>query len=70
MSLLNTKQRKSIVREAKRMIREKEKDFENLQSGEKEAILDRYVEIVCKTKGWELSDFYFEESKKLEKILQ
>lgn len=67
--MLSTKQRKNIVREAKALIKKEVKDFDSLLSGEKERILDNYIDQVCEQKGTTLSHFYFEEGKKLEKIL-
>lgn len=66
---MTTKHRKNIVREAKRLIKIEDKDYHTKPSGEQEAILDHYINKVCVQKGWDFSHFYFEEGKKLEKIL-
>jgi hypothetical protein len=67
--MLNTKKRKNIVREAKSIIKLEVDGFDDLPVGERESILDRYIEKVCEEKGTTLIHFYFEEGKKLEKIL-
>jgi hypothetical protein len=66
---MTLKHRKNIVREAKRLIKKEVKNYETLLSGQKEAILDEYIDKVCIEKGWSLSHFYLEDGKILEKIL-
>jgi hypothetical protein len=67
--MLNTKKRKNIVREAKFLIKLEIDGFDDLHVGERESILDKYIQRVCEEKGTTLNHFYFEEGKKLEKIL-
>ena len=67
--MLNTKQRKNIVREAKALIKKEVKSFDSLLSGERESILDCYIQLICEQKGIDFIHFYNEEGKKLEKIL-
>jgi hypothetical protein len=67
--MLNTKQRKNIVREAKGLIKQEVKSFDSLPSGKRESILDSYIRLVCEKKGIDFIHFYTEEGKKLEKIL-
>jgi hypothetical protein len=69
-SPMNLKHRKNIVRRAKRLIKDEEKDFELKHRDEQEAILDSYVERVCIELGWTLVHFYCEEGKVLEKLLK
>ncbi len=66
---MTLKHRKNIVREAKRLIKKEVKNYETLLSGQKESILDEYIDKVCIEKGWSLSHFYLEDGKILEKIL-
>jgi hypothetical protein len=66
---MNLKHRKNIVREAKRLIKNDIKDYDTKTSGEQEIILDQYIEKVCLDLGWDLSHFYCEEGKILNKIL-
>lgn len=66
---MNTKHRKNIVREAKRLIGIDIKDYFERQLGEREVILDSYIEKVCNERGWSFSHFYAEDGKLLEKIL-
>ncbi len=44
-------------------------DLDVLLSGEKETIVDKYLEKVCKNHGFILSTFYATDGKKLEKLL-
>lgn len=67
--MLSTKQRNNIVRSAKKLIKEEVLDYDNLPEGTKEGIQDKYIEKLCKERGYELCHFYAEEGKKLEKIL-
>jgi hypothetical protein len=67
---MNLKHRKNIVREAKKLIRLDIEDYESRPIGEQESILDKYLEKVCVKLGWELTQFYCEEGKVLEKILK
>jgi len=67
--MLNTKQRKNIVREAKRLIKLEVVDYDNLLVGEKETIQDEYLDKICKERGYELCHFYSEEGEKLDRIL-
>lgn len=67
---MTLKHRKNIVRDAKRLINSEVEDYDTKPSGEQETILDHYIGIVCDQKGWDLSHFYFEEGKVLEKILR
>lgn len=66
---MTLKHRKNIVREAKRLIKEEVKNYETLLSGQKETILDEYIDKVCIEKGCSLSHFYAEDGKILNKIL-
>jgi hypothetical protein len=66
---MTLKHRKNIVREAKRLIKEEVKNYETLLSGQKESILDDYIDKICVEKGWSLSHFYLEDGKILNKIL-
>jgi len=66
---MTLKHRKNIAREAKRLIKKEVKDYETFLPGQKEAILDEYIDKVCIEKGWSLSHFYLEDGKILEKIL-
>lgn len=61
--------RKNIVREAKHLINAEVKDYESLPGGQKESILDEYIDKLCVEKGWSLSHFYAEDGKVLNKIL-
>ena len=66
---ITLKHRKNIVREAKQLIKKEVKDYETFSSGQKEVILDEYIDKICTEKGWSLPHFYFEDIKILEKIL-
>jgi hypothetical protein len=66
---MNLNHRKNIVRKAKRQIKNDIKDYDIKPSGEQEVILDQYIEKICIESGWNLSHFYFEECKILDKIL-
>lgn len=67
--MLNTKQRKNIVREAKALIQNEVKLFDSFTTGERESILDKYIQLVCEKKEIDFIHFYNEEGKKLERIL-
>ena len=67
---MTLKHRKNIVREAKSRISKEVKDYQDKEVGERETILDGYIENVCNEKGWELVHFYCEEGKILDKILK
>jgi hypothetical protein len=66
---MTLKHRKNIVREAKRLIKDEVKDYDSLLCGQRESILDEYIDKICIEKGWTLSHFYYEDGKVLEKIL-
>lgn len=66
---MTTKHRKNIVREAKRNIANEIKDYSSKSIGEQERIFDVYIEKACIARGYTLSNFYFEEGKKLDIIL-
>lgn len=66
---ITLKHRKNIVREAKHLIMAEVKDYESLPGGQKESILDEYIDKLCVEKGWSLSHFYAEDGKVLNKIL-
>ena len=68
-SPMNLKHRKNIVRGAKKLISLEIKDYKSRPVGEQESILDKYIEKICVGLGWSLSNFYCEEGKVLEKIL-
>lgn len=67
---MTLKHRKNIVREAKSLIGKEIKDYNIRELGEQETILDEYIGKICIEKGWELSNFYFEENKVLNKLLK
>ena len=67
--LMSNQQRKNIVREAKKRIKEEVKDYDNKPVGLREGILDEYIEIVCKEKGYTFHNFYGTDGKTLSKIL-
>lgn len=67
--VMTDQQRKNIVREAKRKIKLEVDDYDNKLSGEKESILDEYIEDVCKEKGYTIHNFYATDGKTLQKIL-
>ena len=61
--------RKSILRKARKLIKQDIKKFDDLLGGEKETIEDKYIEKVCKERGWELSHFYAISGEELDKLL-
>jgi hypothetical protein len=67
---MNTKHRKNIVRESKRLIKTEVPDYNQKPLGEQETILDEYINRICIQKGWDFSHFYCEEGKVLDKILK
>jgi hypothetical protein len=67
---MTLKHRKNIVRESKSRISKEIKDYNDKEVGERETILDEYIEKICIEKGWELSHFYFEEGNILNKLLK
>lgn len=67
--MLSTKQRKNIVREAKKLIKVEVPDYDTLPEGRKIGIQDEYIDKLCKERGYELCHFYAEEGEKLDKIL-
>lgn len=66
---MTLKHRKNIVREAKNLIKTQVKDYESRPIGEREVILDEFIEQVSIEKGWSLAHFYFEDGKILNRIL-
>lgn len=66
---MTLKHRKNIVREAKNRIEVQVKDYTSRPTGEREAILDGFIEQVSAERGWDLAHFYCEEGKILNKIL-
>jgi hypothetical protein len=66
--MLTTKKRKSIIRKVNRLLKNDE-TYTSLESGASEVMQDEYLNQVCEEMGYTLSDFYFEESNKLERIL-
>jgi hypothetical protein len=59
-----------IIKEANKRIKEQVENFNDLSSGEKETIQDKFIEIICQEKGFSISDFYASNGKQLnEKIL-
>lgn len=66
---MTLKHRKNIVREAKNRIEVQVKNYTDKSVGEREAILDEFIEQVSVEKGWSLAHFYFEDGKILNKIL-
>jgi len=67
--MLNTKQRKNIVRAAHKALSIDNPDFSSMSLGEFEKTQDMYIEQECIKSGYELSHFYAIEGKKLKKIL-
>lgn len=61
--------RKNIVRKANKMMKEKEKDFDELAPGKKESLQDDYIKKVCKEMGYDYKNFYSTDGKKLNKLL-
>lgn len=66
---MDNKLRKEIVLEVKKRMNETFADLCDLHPGEFEANQDEYIEIVCKEKGFELSDFYNADGRYLSKLL-
>jgi len=66
---MSKKHRKNIIREVNRLIRNEVKDFNNLSEAEKIATQDKYIDKVCKGRGWTLHDFYFTDTKELDSLL-
>jgi hypothetical protein len=66
---MNTKHRKNIVREAKKLIKLEVPNYNQKPIGERESILDRYINQICIKRGWDFAHFYCEEGKVLDKIL-
>ena len=56
-------ERQDILIEVKKRISEK-----RLLSGEYETIQDKYIDIICKEKGYNLTDFYSIDGKMLNKL--
>jgi len=66
---MDNKLRKEIVLEVKKRMKETFVEFCDFQPGEFETKQDEYIEIVCKEKGFELSDFYNADGRYLSKLL-
>lgn len=56
-------ERENILIEVKKRISEK-----SLLTGENETIQDKYIDIICKEKGYNLADFYNIDGKMLNKL--
>lgn len=67
--MLNTKQRKNIVKSAKKLIKKEVPGYNDLPEGSKMGIQDEYIDKLCKERGYGLSHFYAEEGEKLDRIL-
>jgi hypothetical protein len=61
--------RKSILRKARKLIKQEIENFDDLLGGEKETIEDEYIEKVCKERGWKLSHFYAISGKELDDLM-
>ena len=59
----------SILREANKRIKLEVKDFVEMLGGEQEQVEDKYIDEVCKERGWDLSNFYFLPGDELNKLL-
>ncbi len=68
-SLMTNKHRVNIVREARARIKTEVKDYDDLLSGQKEAVLDEYISIISVEKGYSLSEFYGANGLTINKIL-
>lgn len=66
---MNNKDRNSIIKEMTRRIKEDIKDFNDLETGQREVIQDEYIDIISKEMGESLSEFYAADGKKLNRLL-
>lgn len=62
-------QRKSIVKEAKLLIKSEVPDYQNRFVGTQEVIMDEYIQKVCIKMGLDTSDFWACNGKVLNDIL-
>ena len=61
--------RKKIIAEVNRRIKNDIEDFNDFPNGKKEQIQDKYIDKVCKEMSWTLSDFYATKAKEFENLL-
>ena len=67
--ILTDKHRKNIIRKTKKLIKTNVPDYYKLPEGEKEQIQDKYIEQCCIELGVTLANFYHQEGKILDNIL-
>lgn len=67
---MTTQHRRNIIREVNCLIKAEVKNYDSLLPGEREVIQDKYIDQVCRNKGYVVAHFYSTDGKLLNKLLE